>query len=81
MNGRATWYNEKQKTSIWYKQGRWLIGHDLFLCSTSSGIWTKDYLNPWNACPDWPNLKWRYISNNGYNYDTNSNFQISCDEQ
>ena len=83
MNGRATWYNEKQETSIWYEQGRWRIGRNNDLCSTSSGIWTKDSnLDPWNACPHWPNLNWRYFNNNGYSYNANSNdFEISCAEE
>ena len=81
MNGRATWYNEKQDTSIWYEQGRWRIGRNIHLCSTLSGIWTKDSnLNPWNACPHW-NLNWNYVYN-GYSYNANSNdIQIYCAEQ
>ena len=81
MNGRATWYNEKQETSIWYEQGRWRIGHNIDLCSTLSGIWTKDSnLNPWNACPHW-NLNWNYV-HDGYSYNANSNdIEISCAEQ
>ena len=78
MNGRATWYNEKQKSSIWYKDGRWHIGQEGHICSRTSGIWT-DELDPWYSCPHWTDLEWHYYYNGYSNYASND-VKVICIE-